>query len=783
MSDPNSPNPLDVSKVEEVIFRAGATAKAMAHEYVTLEHLLASLTEEDQIGDLFDAMEVDMNALQADILVYFKSQPDGTYTLDPRRTASLARVVNRAVSNVVFSERKSVQPSDLLASILMEKDAEDSHAAFFLLKNGVSLVGLKTQLGSLGRESTDEDYEDELENEDGDDLEEKKDTNLTKAKRLLAKYTLNLNDEAHKSNIDPLIGRELEVYNLILTTARRTKNNSVLVGEPGVGKTAIVEGLAKKIVEGDVPDAIKNGTVYSLDITALMAGAKFRGDMEERLKQVLKALTFIEQPILFIDEIHMIMGAGAGSSSSMDVANILKPALSKGSLRCIGSTTYEEYRKHFEKDRALLRRFQKLDVSEPSIEDAKRILHGLAPIYSTYHGVTYEDAAIDVAVELTARYVNDKLLPDKAIDVIDVAGARQKIADDADRKVIITVEMIEEEVSRLARIPARSVKENEAQKLEHLQGDLLKVVYGQEEAIDSVNDAVIVANAGLRSADKTMASFLFTGPTGVGKTELAKQLSRTLEVPLIRYDMSEFMEKHSVSQFIGTPPGYVGYDSAGGSGQLISDVEKHPHCVLLIDEVEKAHPDVMNIFLQVMDNGSLKSTSGKTVSFRNVILIYTSNAGAAELQKSSIGFGSGSREGADEKAINEAFRPEFRNRLDAIVRFKSLDRAHMQMVVDKFIKDLNLMAAEKDVYLEMTEAARDKLAVDGYDPKMGARPLNRIIDQQVKKPLSRIMLFGALKNVGGVARLDVQDGDFIFHTLPTQPTPELVLEEETSPQE
>jgi ATP-dependent Clp protease ATP-binding subunit ClpA len=490
--------------------------------------------------------------------------------------------------------------------------------------------------------------------------------------------------------------------------------------------------------------------------------------MEERVKQIIDAVEKVGEekgilPMLFIDEIHTIMGAGAGSSGALDVANLLKPALAKGKLRCIGGTTYEEYRKHFEKDRALLRRFQKLDILEPSIEDSKRIIAGISKVYADYHGITYDDAALDAAVELTARYVTDRMLPDKAIDVIDAAGARQKVAHPDARVVQITVELIEDEVSRIAKIPARTVKEDETQKLEHLEQDLHKAVFGQDKAIDAVVDAVFMSRAGLRDPNKPQGNYLFAGPTGVGKTELAKQLSNTLAVPLHRFDMSEYMEKHSVSKFIGSPPGYVGFgDGASGSGLLTNAVENSPHCILLIDELEKAHPDIFNIFLQVMDNGQLTNSAGKTVNFRNVIMIMTTNAGASEIAKNTLGFGDNSTVGNDDKVIEKMFAPEFRNRLDAIVKFNALKSDNMLMIVDKFMAQLNKQAADKGVVITLNEDAKGWLARKGYDPKMGARPLARLIQDSIGKPLSRRILFGDLKT-GGTAQVSVVDDVLAFN--------------------
>lgn len=743
----SSPQEFDTTKAEELIERAAEIANAQNHEYVTVEHLLASLLQESEVTNLLDSLDANLDELGVDLHDYLTGPLMSSATArGARQTTALVRVVERAVTRGLFSGRSSSTAADVLLSILQEDDP-DCYALYFLAKQGITEYDVKVKITGENPPASEDSDDEQV---PGGERANPAELTAERAKKVLAKYTVNLNEEAGKGKIDPLIGRETEVHTLVLTIARRTKNNTVLVGEPGVGKTAVVEGLAKMIVDGNVPDSIKTSTVYSLDVAALMAGAKFRGDMEERLKQVLKALETQENAILFIDEIHMIMGAGAGSNgSSMDVANLLKPALAKGTLRCIGSTTYEEFRKHFEKDRALLRRFQKLDINEPTVEDAKRIIAGLAQSYADHHGVTYTPEALDLAVELTARYVTDKMLPDKAIDVIDAAGARQRIRPEDERESVITAELIENEVSRIAKIPAQTVKEGEADKLERLEADLRNVVFGQDEAITVVNDAVILNRAGLREPGKPQGSYLFTGPTGVGKTELARQLSNTLGIPLIKYDMSEYMEKHSVSKLIGSPPGYVGYGDGGtGSGKLINDVEKTPHCVLLFDEIEKAHPDVFRIFLQVMEDGILTSSAGKPVSFANVVLIFTTNAGAQDAERNSIGFGASSDNGEVDKALNAMFAPEFRNRLDAIVKFKALGRDNMLRVVRKFVEQLQGLASAKNVTVEFDDSALNWIAEKGYDPKMGARPLKRLLADKVTTPLSKAMMFGALKAGG-----------------------------------
>jgi ATP-dependent Clp protease ATP-binding subunit ClpA len=764
--------PLDTSKIEACIDLATNIAGRFGHEFVTSEHLLAAALADNEVVQVMQGLNVDPNAVAGDLENLFTSNALSSVVtgLPPRRTQSLSKIIQRAVSQVMFSGRTEIIPIDLLVSILQEGNG---HAAFFLDKNGMDLASLKSFL-SHGPDGEDDDGSGATASPTvGGQAPANSKGVLTpeKAKAILDKYCVNLNVEASKGKIDPLIGRASEVHTLVKTTARRTKNNVVLVGEPGVGKTAIVEGLAKLIVEDKVPDVIKGSTVYSLDIGALMAGTKFRGDMEERIKLVIKSLDMQEKPILFIDEIHMIMGAGAGSGqSSVDVANLLKPALSKGSLKCIGSTTYEEFRKHFEKDRALLRRFQKLDVFEPSIEDAKLIVRGLKTAYEEFHGVTFTDAALDAAVDLTARYVNERQLPDKAIDVLDAAGANQRVAPDDERITNIGVELIEQEVSRIAKIPARTVTTSESDKLRTLDVDLNGVVFGQPKAIESLVDAVLEARSGLREANKPMGAYLFTGPTGVGKTEAAKQLAASLDLHFLRYDMSEYMEKHSVSTLIGSPPGYVGFgDGAAGAGKLVTDIETYPHCVLLLDEAEKAHPDIWNIFLQVYDDGHLTSKTGKKVSFQNVIIIMTSNAGAADMERNAIGFGALERTGEDDKALNSLFSPEFRNRLDAIVKFNKLTKENMGLIVDKFIGQLNKLAADKQVTITLGADAREWLADKGFDPKMGARPLARLIQNSIKKPLSREMLFGELVNGGTVKVTAGKDGlVFKFKKLSTR---------------
>ncbi|MNK57960.1 ATP-dependent Clp protease ATP-binding subunit ClpA [compost metagenome] len=739
----------NTQRADELVKAAAMLALARNNEYVTVDHLTVVCMEDDYLREKLGLLKVNIDNFAREFRDFFEATyPQAVAPKKQRVTETFNKVIHRCMSNMVFSGRRDVTAADLILAIMQETDC---YSAYYLNQNGLDTNELKAALA----EDAEDDVSDDPnapEGEGGSGGGRMDKMSPEKAKKILAKFCVNLNEEAFKGKIDPLIGRETEVYGVVKTVSRRTKNNIILTGEPGVGKTAIVEGLAKLIVDGNVPESIQGSTIYSLDVPGLIAGAKFRGDMEERAKQVIVALTKVEKPILFIDEIHMIMGAGAaGKSESMDLSNMLKPALARGELRCIGSTTMDEYRKHFEKDKALMRRFQKQDVGEPTIEDAKRILQGAKGVYEQFHGLTYTDEAIDLAVELTARYVTDRFLPDKAFDVIDAAGATQRIANPDVRVAVITGTLVEDEVSLMAKIPARTVKESDSDKLAHLETDLREVVYGQDDAIVTVADAVILSRAGLREANKPAGAYLFKGPTGVGKTEVAKQLAKTLGIPLLRYDMSEYMEKHSVSKLIGAPPGYVGYgDGQAGAGKLVTDIETNPHCVLLLDELEKAHGDVYNILLQVMDNGRLSSQSGKVVSFENVILIMTSNVGARFNSKAAIGFGSSDRNESDTKILKDTFAPEFLNRLDAIVDFNKLRRDDIRKVVDKFLGVLSGLAADKKVTIDVTDDAKEWLGEKGYDKEMGARPLGRVINDNLKKPLSKAMLFGELKNGGHV---------------------------------
>ena len=744
-------------EVMEALYRSAIIARNHLHEIVTLEHLLAALLEVAAIRDVLTKLNVDHESIATNIDEFLSSDylPSRKRPMDPLPSNNFNIVVQRAVTGSTLSGRPP-QVTDLLVQ-MTNVDHEDNFAVTILLEAGLDPLALKRLLshGSAQPKRI---------GPDGQEIQAPADINdRESAEKYLEQFAENLNARAGDSKIGPLIGRELEVDQIIQITARRTKNNSVLVGEPGVGKTAIAEGLALKIVRKEVPEVLLDSVVYSLDIGALVAGTRFRGDFEERMKNVVKAMEFIPNSILFIDEIHTVMGAGSGSQGSLDVANLLKPALAKGTLRCIGSTTQAEFQKHFEKDRALLRRFKKVSVYEPSVEDAKLILRGLAPYYEKHHGVTFLPEALDAAVELTNRYITETFLPDKAIDIIDQAGARQRITEESKRITMLGVREIEVEVAKVARIPETSVTEGDAAKMGRLDGELNSNVFGQPKALDQLTDAVFLSRAGLRAADKPAGAYLFAGPTGVGKTEAAKTLAKVLGVPLLRYDMSEYMEEHTVSRLIGSPAGYVGHED--GPGQLVSDIDANGYAVLLLDEVEKAHPRILNILLQVLDNASLRSANGKTVSFRNVIIIMTSNVGVAEASKQSIGFKTTQSSMDLTPAINRHFAPEFRNRLDAIVQFDRLTPTVMGSIVEKFIQEVQAMTVERNVTLTVTDAAKERLAKDGFDPAMGARPLGRVITETIKKPLSRMLVIGPLTN-GGEAKVDLVDDKIQVLAIP-----------------
>jgi len=745
--------------LEQAIHAALANANARRHELATLEHLLLALIDEPDAQKVMKACSVDLEELRT-TLVNFIEDDLSTLVTDVEGseavpTAAFQRVIQRAAIHVQSSGRTEVTGANVLVAIFAERE---SNAAYFLQEQDMTRYDAVNFIAhgvakdpSYGETrpvtgATEGDDEPRASQADTADADQKESA--------LAKYCVDLNAKSSKGDIDPLIGRDHEVERCIQVLCRRRKNNPLLVGDPGVGKTAIAEGLAKKIVEGETPEVLQGATIYSLDMGALLAGTRYRGDFEERLKAVVKELEDHPDAILFIDEIHTVIGAGATSGGAMDASNLLKPALQGGKLRCMGSTTYKEYRQHFEKDRALSRRFQKIDVNEPSTDDAIKILKGLKPYFEDHHSVRYTADAIKTAVELSARYINDRKLPDKAIDVIDEAGAAQHLVTESKRRKTIGAKEIEAVVAKIARIPPKNVSKDDAEVLKDLEATLKRVVFGQDNAIEALSASIKLARAGLREPEKPIGNYLFAGPTGVGKTEVAKQLADSLGVELLRFDMSEYMEKHAVSRLIGAPPGYVGFDQGG----LLTDgVDQHPHCVLLLDEIEKAHPDVFNILLQVMDHGTLTDHNGRKVDFRNVILIMTSNAGAAEQAKAAIGFGRDRREGEDTAAIERTFTPEFRNRLDAVISFAPLGRETILSVVEKFVLQLEAQLMDRNVTIELTRPAAEWLAEKGYDDKMGARPLGRVIQEHIKKPLAEELLFGKLSK-GGNVKVGVKDG-------------------------
>jgi ATP-dependent Clp protease ATP-binding subunit ClpA len=668
-------------------------------------------------------------------------------------TAAFQRVIQRAAIHVQSSGRTEVTGANVLVAIFAERE---SNAAFFLQDQDMTRYDAVNFIAhGVAKDPDFVESRPIVGAEDEDTLFDGEAGKAAEKDSALEKYCIDLNAKSLQGDVDPLIGRDLEVERCIQVLCRRRKNNPLLVGDPGVGKTAIAEGLARKITQGQTPAILSKTTIYSLDMGSLLAGTRYRGDFEERLKAVMTEMEEHQDAVLFIDEIHTIIGAGATSGGAMDASNLLKPALQGGKLRCMGSTTYKEFRQHFEKDRALARRFQKIDVDEPSVEDSIKILKGLKPYFEEHHDVKYTADAIKIAVELAARYINDRKLPDKAIDVIDEAGAAQHLLSDSKRRKTIGVKEIEAVVAKIARIPPKTVSKDDAEVLRDLEAGLKRVVFGQDSAIGTVASAIKLARAGLREPEKPIGNYLFAGPTGVGKTEVAKQLADGLGVKLIRFDMSEYMEKHAISRLIGAPPGYVGFDQGG---MLTDSVDQNPHCVLLLDEIEKAHPDVFNILLQVMDHGKLTDHNGRTTDFRNVVLIMTSNAGASEMSKAAIGFGRDRREGEDTAAIERTFTPEFRNRLDAVVSFAPLGRGVIAQVVEKFVLQLEAQLMDRNVSIEITKAAADWLGDKGYDNKMGARPLGRVIQEHIKKPLAEELLFGKLTK-GGIVKVGVKAGE------------------------
>jgi ATP-dependent Clp protease ATP-binding subunit ClpA len=733
-------------ELEETLRRAMSNAASCSHEFATLEHLLLALTEDSDALEVLHACNVDIDELVKKLAEFIKIElasivdPEGNVDVQP--TASFQRVIQRAIIHTQSSGREVATGANVLVSIFSERE---SHAVWFLKSLNMTRLDAVSFIShgadSSVAKSQNEDQARETIGEDGKDP--------------LSQFAVNLIAKAAAGRIDPLIGRSRELDRTIQVLCRRTKNNPLYVGDPGVGKTAIAEGLALRIYEGNVPDVLATAVIFSLDMGQLLAGTRYRGDFEERLKAVIKAVADDENAILFIDEIHTVIGAGATSGGAMDASNLLKPALQEGTLRCIGSTTYKEYRGHFEQDRALVRRFQKIDVAEPTIPDTIKILNGLKSRYEDHHKVRFTGAALKTAVDLSARYINDRKLPDKAIDVIDEAAAAQNLLPPSRRRQTIGQKEIEATVATMARIPSKHVSRDDKAVLASLETDLKRMVFGQDPAITALASAIKLSRAGLRDAEKPVGNYLFSGPTGVGKTEVARQLAETLGIKLMRFDMSEYMERHTVSRLIGAPPGYVGFDQGG----LLTDaVDQTPHAVLLLDEIEKAHPDLFNILLQVMDHGKLTDNNGKIVDFRNVVLIMTTNAGAQELSKSAIGFNRTHNEGADIEAIEKIFSPEFRNRLDAIIPFAPLGKDVIRLVVDKFIMQLDAQLADRNVEIELSEAAMDWLAERGYDAKYGARPLARVVQEHIKKPLADEMLFGGLVG-GGLVFVDVADDD------------------------
>jgi ATP-dependent Clp protease ATP-binding subunit ClpA len=760
--------PSFAQSLEKTLHSALANASERSHEYATLEHLLLALIDDADAAAVMQACGVDVTELGEVVKQYLDQEYQSLKTQekgDPSPTAGFQRVIQRAILHVQSSGKDTVTGANVLVALFSERD---SYAVYFLQQQDMSRLDavsyISHGIGKGGKRIEDRTPKG-AEPAETQPQEEKSQPKDGKKDSALDQFCVNLNERALAGKIDPLIGRGPEVDRTIQILCRRSKNNPLYVGDPGVGKTAIAEGLARKIVEGEVPEVLAEAVIYSLDMGALLAGTRYRGDFEERLKQVVNELEKMPEAVLFIDEIHTVIGAGATSGGAMDASNLLKPALSSGAIRCIGSTTYKEFRNHFEKDRALLRRFQKIDVNEPTIEDTIKILKGLRSAFEEHHKVRYTPDAIKTAVELSARYINDRKLPDKAIDVIDEVGAMQMLVPPSRRKKTITAREIEAVIATMARIPPKSVSSDDRQALEHLEKDLKRVVFGQDKAIEVLSSAMKLSRAGLRDPEKPIGSFLFSGPTGVGKTEVAKQLASIMGIPIQRFDMSEYMERHSVSRLIGAPPGYVGYDQGG----LLTDaIDQQPHCVLLLDEIEKAHPDLFNILLQVMDNGRLTDHHGKTVDFRNVVLIMTTNAGASDMAKQGIGFGDVSKEDAGDEAVKRMFSPEFRNRLDAIVPFSYLLKETISRVVDKFVLQLELQLADQNVHIQFDSDAREWLGARGYDKLYGARPMARLIQEKVKQPLAEELLFGKLRH-GGEVHVTVKDGAPSFELTPAPP--------------
>jgi ATP-dependent Clp protease ATP-binding subunit ClpA len=757
--------------LEQTLHRALSLASERRHEYATLEHLLLGLADDTDAATVLRACGVDLDKLRTELTEFLDKELSGLATDrpgDPKPTAGFQRVVQRAAIHVQSSGKEEVTGANVLVALFSERE---SHAVYFLqaqdmtrldavnfISHGIAKAPGRSQSRTAQGSTPSGETPPEAEREE---------KSAKRGQDALSNYCVNLNKKAMSGKIDPLIGRDSEIERTIQILCRRTKNNPLYVGDPGVGKTAIAEGLAKRIVEGDVPEVLAKSTIYSLDMGALLAGTRYRGDFEERLKAVVTELEAQPNAVLFIDEIHTVIGAGATSGGAMDASNLLKPALAAGTLRCIGSTTYKEFRTYFEKDRALVRRFQKIDVNEPSIEDTIKILRGLKTNYEKHHKVRYTEEAIRAAVELSAKYIHDRKLPDKAIDVIDEVGASRMLQPEGKRRKTVTLRDVEEIVAKIARIPPKSVSADDKETLRNLDRDLKSMVFGQDKAIEALSAAIKLSRAGLREAEKPIGNYLFSGPTGVGKTEVARQLASTLGIELVRFDMSEYMERHSVSRLIGAPPGYVGFDQGG---MLTDAIDQHPHCVLLLDEIEKAHQDLYNILLQVMDHGKLTDHNAKTVDFRNVILIMTTNAGAADMAKEAIGFGREGREGEDGDAIKRMFTPEFRNRLDAVIAFAALTQDTVGRVVEKFVMQLEAQLADRNVTIELSSGAKEWLAERGYDRLYGARPLARVIQEYIKKPLAEELLFGRLTK-GGSVKVTLKDKALDFEVIEANTPP------------
>ena len=735
-------------ELEQILQQLYREARKAHYEFISLEHLLLVLIEEDAaVPNVLKLCGADLKVVSEQLAASVAENtpliPDHLLdTVETQPTLGFQRVIQRAMVHTQSAGKGLVEPLDVLVALMSETD---SHAVYFLKLQSVTRFEV---LRCIAHGSPDEDEDDGNYSSDG--MDDDNENHTKPSKNPLSEYTVNLNAEVKAGRIDPLIGRKHEMERLVQILCRRRKNNPLLVGEAGVGKTALAEGLAHQIVNGDIPDALKDAEVYALDMGSLLAGTKYRGDFEARIKSILKQLEKIPHAILFIDEIHTIIGAGSTSGGTMDASNLLKPALAKGSLRCIGATTYDEYRTIFDKDHALSRRFQKIDVVEPTISETVQILRGLKPMFEAFHQVRYTQGALEAAAELSSRYINERFLPDKAIDVMDEAGAAQRILPKSKQKKVIGKAQIETVIAKVARIPEKTVSHDDKQVLQFLGRDLKNMVYGQENAIDALVAAVKMSRSGLALPDKPIGCFLFSGPTGVGKTEVAKQLAYSMGVPLQRFDMSEYMERHAVSRLIGAPPGYVGFEQGG---LLTEAVNKQPHCVLLLDEIEKAHPDIFNVLLQVMDAGKLTDNNGKNADFRNVILIMTTNAGAESLSRPSLGFTAKRERGDEMQAINKLFTPEFRNRLDAIIPFAPLSEPVIAKVVDKFLLQLEHQLLDKKVEAEFTPALRKYLAKKGFDPQMGARPMHRLIQEKIRKPLADELLFGKLAE-GGFVRID-----------------------------